>query len=94
MGTEPDKRDILKSCLERSFKGVGCTEDPTTLATRFLFNDLTQRYELTFTTKSLDDFRGDLKAYVEETLLPKLKENPGKIIYVCCDGIGIRDMIQ
>ena len=94
MGTEPDKIDIVKSCLERSFKGVGRMEDPTTRATRFLLNDPNKRYELTFTKKSLDDYRGDLKAYVEETLLPKLKENPGKIIYVCCDGIGIRDMIQ
>lgn len=94
MGTDPNQIDMVTSCLEGSFTEVRCTEDSGTLETRFLFNDQQLRSGLIFTRRFIDDFRGDLKAYVEKTLLPKLKESPGKIIYIGSDGMRIRNMIQ
>ena len=94
MGTDPNKIEIVKSCLEGSFTEVRYTEDAATLESRFLFKDQQQRSGLIFTRRFIDDFRGDLKSYVETTLLPTLKGSPSKIISVGSDGIGIRHVIH
>ncbi len=86
MGIDPTKVHIVKSCLEASFKDAR----PERLDGRFVFNDGGRRCQLEFDKAFIDDIPIDqLKTYLETTIIPKMKVNPGKKIYVSNDGIEI-----
>ena len=88
MGIDPIKAQIVQSCLEASFKNVR----PDKLNGRVVFNDGDLGCELEFDKAFLDDIPIDqLKTYLETTIIPKIKVNPGKKIYVSNDGIEIRN---
>jgi len=86
MGVDPTKVQIVKSCLEASFKDVR----PDKLNGGVVFNDGGRKYQLEFVRAFIDDIPIDsLKTYMETTIIPKMKVNPGKKIYVSNDGIKI-----
>ena len=89
MGVDPNKLDIVKSCLEASFNGVHL--DETTQ--RFGFDDGKQSSELEFNREFIDDTPvGRLKDLMAKNIVPTLKANPGKKIYVSTrGGIGVID---
>ncbi len=88
MGIDPIKAQIVKSCLLASYKGF----KPDKLNERFVFNDGDLSCELEFDKAFIDDIPIDqLKTYLETTIIPKMKVNPGKKIYVSNDGIEIRN---
>ena len=89
MGIDPIKIQIVQSCLEASFKNVR----PDKLNGRVVFNgDGGRRCQLEFDKAFIDDIpREQLKTYLETTIIPKMKVNPGKKIYVSNDGIEIRN---
>ncbi len=86
MGVDPTKIQIVQSCLEASFKNVR----PDKLNGRVVFNDGGRTCQLEFDKAFLDDIpREQLKTYMETAIIPKMRANPGKIIYVSNDGIEI-----
>ena len=88
MGIDPIKAQIVQSCLEASFKNVR----PDKLNGRVVFNDGDLGCELEFDKAFIDDIPIDqLKTYLETTIIPKMKVNPGKKIYVSNGGIEIRN---
>ena len=88
MGIDPNKFEIVKSCLEASFKDVNLDKPNQ----RFVFNDGKQSSELVFNREFIDDIPVDrLKAHMEKNIVPKLKANPGKRISVSTGGIGVSD---
>ncbi len=92
MGIDPTKIQIVRSCLEASFKDVRSDK----LDECFVFNDGEQSSQLAFDRAFLDDIPTDqLDPYLETNIVPKLKANPGMKIYVSNDGIEImnRDLI-
>ena len=90
MGVDPNKFEIVKSCLEASFKDVKLDEPNQ----RFVFNDGKQSSELVFNREFLDDIPVDrLKDHMEKNIVPTLKVSAGKRISVSAGGIlvGYRD---
>ena len=90
MGMDPTKVQIVQSCLDASFKDVR----PDKLNERFVFNDGNHSCELEFDRTFIDDIHIDrLKKYMETNVVPALKANPGKKIYVSTVGakIDIKD---
>ncbi len=88
MGIDPTKVLIVQSCLETSHKGF----KPDKLNERVVFNDGDLGCELEFDKAFIDDIPIDqLKTYMETTIIPKIRANPGKKIYVSNDGIEIRN---
>ena len=86
MGIDPTKVQIVKSCLEAAFKDVR----PGKLNGGVVFNDVARTYELEFDSAFIDDIlKEQLKTYMETTIIPKMRANPGKIIYVSNDGIKV-----
>ncbi len=86
MEVDPTKIQIVQSCLEASFKNVR----PDKLNGRVVFNDGDLGCELEFDKAFIDDIPIDqLKTYLETTIIPKMKVNPGKKIYVSNDGIKV-----
>ena len=86
MGIDPTKSQIVVSCLIASYKNF----KPDKLNERFVFNDGDLGCELEFDKAFIDDIPIDqLKTYLETTIIPKMKVNPGKKIYVSNDGIKI-----
>ncbi len=86
MGIDPTKVQILQSCLDAAHKGFR----PDKLHERVVFNDRDLGCELEFDKAFIDDIPIDqLKTYLETTIIPKMKANPGKKIYVSDDGIEI-----
>ena len=79
MGVDPNKVQIVTSCLEGSFKDVRSDK----LDECFVFNDGKQSGELVLLRAFIDDISLDhLKAYMETKILPALKANPGKKISI------------
>ncbi len=88
MGIDPTKVQIVKSCLEAAFKDVR----PGKLNGGVVFNDGDLGCELEFDKAFIDDIPIDqLKTYMEMNIIPKMRANPGKRIYVSNDGIEIRN---
>ncbi len=90
MGIDPTKVQIVQSCLDAAFKDVR----PDKLNERFVFNDGNHSCELEFDRSFIDDVHtGRLKKYMETNVVPALKANPGKKIYVSTVGakIGNKD---
>ncbi len=88
MEMDPTKAQIVQSCLETSHKGF----KPDKLNERFVFNDGDLGCELEFDKACIDDIPIDqLKTYLETTIIPKMKANPGKKIYASNGGIEIRN---
>ena len=88
MEIDPTKARIVQSCLEASYKDAR----PDRLDGRVVFNDGDLGCELEFDRAFIDDIlREQLKTYMETTIIPKMRANPGKIIYVSNDGIEIMD---
>lgn len=90
MGVDPNKFEIVKSCLEASFKDVKLD----TPNQRFVFDDGKQSSELVFNREFLDDIPAErLKTQMEKKIVPTLKANPGKRTSVSTRGIlvGYRD---
>ena len=86
MGVDPNKIEIVKSCLQASFNDVSLD----TASLRFVFNDGKQSSELIFNREFMDDIREDhLKVHMVKDIVPTLKANPGKRISVSVDGIGV-----
>ena len=86
MGVDPNKFEIVKSCLQASFKDVKLDEPNQ----RFVFNDGKQSSELIFNREFIDDIPEDrLKAQMVKDIVPTLKANPGKRISVSAGGIGV-----
>ena len=86
MGIDLNKFEIVKSCLEASFKDVQFD----TPNQRFLFNNERQTSELVLNTAYLDDLHEDaLRAHMNRDIVPTLKANPGKRISVSAGGIGV-----
>ena len=86
MGIDPIRAQIVKSCLLASYKDF----KPDKLYERFVFNDGDLGCELEFDKAFIDDIpREQLKTYMETTIIPKMRANPGKRIYVSNDGIEI-----
>ncbi len=88
MGIDPTKAQIVKSCLVAFFKDAR----PNRINRRFIFNDGDLGCDLELDKAFIDDIPIDqLKTYMETTIIPKMKANPGKRIYVSNDGIEIMD---
>ncbi len=90
MEMDPTKAQIVQSCLETSHKGF----KPDKLNERFVFNDGDLGCDLEFDRAFIDDIHIDrLKKYMETNVVPALKANPGKKIYVSTVGakIGNKD---
>ncbi len=88
MGIDPTKVLIVQSCLEAAFKDFR----PDKLNGGFVINDGDLRCELEFDRAFIDDIPIDrLKTYMEMNIIPKMRANPGKRIYVSNDGIEIRN---
>ncbi len=88
MGVDPTKIQIVQSCLDAVHKGFR----PDKLHERVVFNDADLGCQLEFDEAFIDDIlREQLKTYMETTIIPKIRANPGKKIYVSNDGIGIMD---
>ncbi len=90
MEIDPTKIQIVQSCLDASFKDVR----PDKLNGRVVFNDGNHSCELEFDKAFIDDVHtGRLKKYMETNVVPALKANPGKKIYVSTVGakIGNKD---
>jgi hypothetical protein len=88
MGIDPNKVQIVKSCLEASFKDVRSDR----LNQRFVFNDGKQSSELVFNREFIDDILLDrLKTYMETNVIPTLQANPGKRIYASNGRMKIGD---
>ena len=86
MEVDLTKIQIVKSCLDAAFKDVR----PGKLNGGVVFNDVARKYELEFDSAFIDDIlREQLKTYMETTIIPKMRANPGKKIYVSNDGIEI-----
>ncbi len=86
MEINPTKVLIVQSCLDASFKGVR----PDKLNARFVFKDGNLSCELEFDRAFIDDVHtGRLKKYMETNIVPALKANPGKKIYVSTVGAKI-----
>ncbi len=86
MEIDPTKILIVQSCLDAAFKDVR----PGKLNGGVVFNDVARTYELEFDSAFIDDIlKEQLKTYMETTIIPKMRANPGKIIYVSDDGIEI-----
>ncbi len=86
MGISPTKVLVVQSCLEAAFKDFR----PDKLNGRVVFNDGDLGCELEFDWAFIDDIPIDqLKTYLETTIIPKMRANPGKKIYVSNDGIEI-----
>jgi len=86
MEIDPTKVQIVKSCLDAAFKNLR----PGKLNGGVVFNDVARKYELEFGKAFIDDIHiGRLKKYMETNVVPALKANPGKRIYVSNDGIKI-----
>ncbi len=87
MGIDPTKVLIVQSCLEAAFKD----SRPDKLNGRVVFNgDGGRTCQLEFDKAFIDDIpRKQLKTYMETTIIPKMKANPDKKIYVSNDGIEI-----
>ena len=92
MGIDPAKAQIVKSCLKASFNDFR----PDRITGRFVFNDGDLGCELELDRAFIDDIPIDqLKPYMETKIIPTMKANPGKKIYVSNDGIEIinKDLI-
>ncbi len=88
MEIDPTKILIVQSCLDAAFKDVR----PDKLNGGVVFNDGGRKYQLEFDSAFIDDIpREQLKTYMETTIIPKMRANPGKKIYVSNDGIEIMD---
>jgi hypothetical protein len=88
MGIDPNKVQIVESCLEASFKDVRSDR----LNQRFVFNDGKQSSELVFNREFIDDILIDrLKTYMETNVIPTLQANPDKRIYVSNGRMKIGD---
>ncbi len=86
MGIDPTKAQIVKSCLVASYKDF----KPDKLNGGFVFNDGDLGCELELDKAFIDDIpRDQLKTYMETTIIPKMRANPGKRIYVRNEGIEI-----
>ena len=87
-GTDPEKNQIIKDCLEESLHAVKTGE----YQERFLYNNGQQTSELELEREFVDDLRPDkLKEYVQQTLLPTLRVSPGKVIRFGSGGISVRE---
>ena len=86
MKISPTKVLIVQSCLEAASKDYR----PDKPNGPFVFNDGDLSCELEFDHAFIDDIPVDqLKTYMETTIIPKMKANAGKKIYVSNDGIEI-----
>ncbi len=86
MEIDPTKARIVHSCLVASYKDFKLDK----LNERVVFNDGDLGCELEFDKAFIDDISIDqLKTYLETTIIPKMRANPGKKIYVSNDGIEI-----
>ena len=86
MGSDPTKVQIVHSCLEAAFEDVR----PDKLNGGLVFNDGDLGCELEFDNAFIDGIpREQLKTYMETSIIPRMKKNPGKIIYVSNEGIEI-----
>ncbi len=86
MGIDPTKVLIVQSCLAAAFK------DSRTdiLNGGFVINVGGRSCELELDSAFIDDIpREQLKTYMETSIIPKMRANPGKKIYVSNDGIEI-----
>ena len=82
----PTKLEIVKSCLEASFRDV-LLDTPHR---RFVFHDGAHTSELVLTRALLDDLAGEaLSAHMKRDIVPTLQANPGKRISVSTGGMGI-----
>jgi hypothetical protein len=83
---DPNKFEIVKSCLQATFKDVNLDAANQ----RFVFNDGQQSSELLFNRAFIDDISEDrLKAQMVKDIVPIIQANPGKRISVSAIGIGI-----
>jgi hypothetical protein len=86
MGIDPQKIQIIRDCLEAMFHDV--RQD--NLSERFVFNNGKQTSELKLDRAVVDDLPFDqIKHYMETQVVPKLHENPGKVIYVGSNGLSV-----
>ena len=90
MGVDPKKVTIVKTCLEEaSFKDVKSSQP---LNERFVFNDGRKSWELEFRRAFMDDTPMDkLKDYMNSKIIPEIRKNPGKKLYVTGAEINISD---
>ena len=86
MRISPTKILIVQSSLEVAFKDFR----PDKLNGGFVINDGDLSCELEFDRAFVDDIPIDrLKTYLETTIIPMMRANLGKKIYVSKDGIKI-----
>lgn len=87
-GIDPKKIQIITACLEDHFNEVKAGD----YKERFVYNNGQHTSELELQREFIDDLRPEkLQEYVQSTLLPTLRANPGKIIRFGADGISIRE---
>jgi len=86
MGVDPNKVQIVTSCLEASFKDVRSDK----LHECFVFNDGKESGKLVLLRAFIDDIPLErLKTFMETKILPELKANPGKKLSVSTGWITI-----
>ena len=88
MGIDPNKVEIVKSCLEASFRDV----KPNPSKELFVFNDGKKSRELAIDRAFIDDFPiSKLKDYLKSKVIPVLENNPDKRICMSKDGVKVVD---
>ena len=84
---EPRNVGIIRQCLEQWFHDV----TPRTHTECFLYHDGTQTSELMLDREFLNAFQPEqLEDYLERTVLPTLRVNPGTSIRAGADGISVQ----
>lgn len=87
-GIAPEKIQIIMACLKESFRDVKTGD----FEEHFVYNDGKQTSELEVGREFVDDLRPEkLKEYMQQTLLPTLRANPGRIIRFGADGVSVRE---
>jgi hypothetical protein len=87
-GIDLDKIRIIQDLLEKYFHDV----KPGDYKERFVYNNGQQTSELELQREFIDDLRPEkLQEYVQSTLLPTLRANPGTIIRFGADGISVHE---
>jgi len=94
-GVDPQKIEIVKSCLATAFKDVRHRQEGNNDLQFFVFHDGTQSSQLVITRSFLDDLRIEqlawLKTYMDKIIILRLKAKVGKKVSLSNSGIDISE---
>jgi len=94
-GVDPQKIEIVRSCLAAAFKDVRHRQEGNNDLQCFVFHDGTQSSQLVITRSFLDDLRIEqlpwLKTYMDNIIILRLKAKVGKKVSLSNSGIDISE---